>query len=385
MSDNKKMYAVVGNFGFHPNPKGIQVYSYDPATANMELVYTGFDEVRGGHISVDKERKVIYLVNEWPDQRGQTGGGGYLLALKVDPETGNLKLIDEKPTLSAEPCYTYLDKSKRYFVVSHHADKSHVTKIVRTSQGFTSMSVFDDAGLVLFRLNDDGTIGEVADIALTPGNTSVPPHTNSHHHSVLPDPSGEMLIICDKGLDKFHTFRLDRDNGKLVQLLDTIVETGLVPRYGAFHPTLPIFYANFECKTILRSYHYDVGTGKLDELSSIPLLRDEKVAEGIDKVEAADILMHPSGKYLYIGIRGVNLIAVIDIAGDGTVSLRENIDCGGNNPRSLCLSPDNRFLFTTNVDSGNVAAFSVGEDGSLTPTGMGAKARCPGTMRIIEA
>jgi 6-phosphogluconolactonase len=377
-----RVYALVGDFGFAPGPKGLSVYSYDPATADMELLGSAFDDVNVGHQSIDAERGIVYITNECPSLRGQTGGGGYLMALKIDPASGKLTQINEKETLSAEPCYTCLDKTKRYIVVSHHVDFGFVTKIVKSEKGYSSVTVFDDSALVLFRINEDGSLGDVCDLSLTPGEGAAGPHTTSRHHSVVADPSGELFVVCDKGLDKIHTYRLDRANGKLVQLHETTVETGLVPRYGVFHPTLPIFYANYEKRTVVHAYRYEVATGRLDRIGSAPLMPDER-AQGPGNVEAADILIHPNGKYLYASIRGANTIAVLDADDAGAISLRENIDCGGVNPRGLCISPDARFLFAANIDSGNIATFSISADGALRATGTGAKASCPGSMRII--
>jgi 6-phosphogluconolactonase len=383
VTSQKKLYALVGNFGFAPGPKGLSVYSYDPATANMEPIESAFDYVNVGHQSVDAERNIVYVINECPSLRGQTGGGGYLMAVKIDPESGKLRLINEKKTLSADPCYTCLDKSKRYIIVSHHVDFGFVSKIVKSENGYSSVTVCDDAALVLFRINEDGSLGDVCDISLTPGESVSGPHTISRHHSVIADPSGELFVVCDKGLDRIHTYRLDRLNGKLMQLQETIVETGFIPRYSVFHPTLPILYANYEKKSVVHAFLYDVANGKLDRVGSAPLMLDKKAAEGLGKVEAADILIHPSGQCLYVSIRGVNTIAVLDVDDAGVVSLRENIDCGGGNPRGLCISPDARFLFAANMDSGTIAAFSISADGALRATGTGAKARCPGNMKII--
>jgi 6-phosphogluconolactonase (cycloisomerase 2 family) len=337
--------------------------------------------------------------------RGQTGGGGYLLALKLDPESGKLTRISEKPSLSHEPCYTCLDKSKRYILVSHHADFGFVTQIVRGEKGFSTQTFFDDTALVLFRVNPDGSLGDACDLSLTPAEDVSGPHVWSRHHSVVADPSGELFIVCDKGLDRFHTYHLDRADGKLLPLQDTPVEKGFVPRYGVFHPTLPIFYANFEKQTLVRAYRYDVASGKLDLQGSAPLLPAEKPMDGpagaadspvhpktlqekmqMEKgvrVEPADILIHPSGRYIYASTRGANLVSVLDVDEAGRLSFRESLDCGGVNPRGLTISPDARFLFTANMDSGNIATFAIAADGSLHPTGTGVKARCPGSMRIL--
>jgi len=404
--DNKNRYALVGNFGFAPGPKGLCVYRYDAETANMEFIETVFEDVNVGHQSVDEERGVIYIVNECPSLRGQTGGGGYLMALKIDPQSGKLTLLNEKPTLSQEPCYTCLDTTKRYILVSHHADFGFVTKVVKGEKGYTTEVIFDDTALVLFPIHEDGSLGDVCDVSITPGDGAPGPHPWARHHSVVMNPSGELFIVCDKGLEKFHTYHLDRANGKLVQLQDTIVEPGLIPRYGAFHPTRPIFYAKFERKAIVHTYRYDVATGNLDLIGSAPSLLDGKAVENAksvnpahpktlqeqmqmekaaapDKAEPADILMHPSGKILYASIRGTNTISVLDVDAAGAIALREVMDCGGVNPRGIYISPDARFLFAANMNSGNVAVFTIGSDGSLSATGAGIQASTPGSMRII--
>lgn len=403
MTINKKMVALVGNFGFAPGPKGMSVFHYDPTTANMALIETVFDDVNVGHQSIDEERGIVYLVNECPSQRGQTGGGGYLMALKIDRETGKLSLINEKPTLSQEPCYTCLDKTKRFILVSHHADFGFVTKVVKGEQGYSTQVIFDDTALVLFSIHEDGSLGEVCDVALTPGDGAPGPHPWARHHSVVADPTSELFIVCDKGLEKFHTYHLDRTNKKLIPLQDTPVEPGFIPRYGTFHPTLPIFYANFERTAVIHAYRYDIATGKLDLMGSVPSLLEDaregpqadtlmhpktlqekaQMEKAQDNAEPADILIHPNGKTLYASIRGTNTISVLDVGADGLLALRDVIDCGGVNPRGIYISPDARFLFAANMNSGNVAPFSIGEDGALCPTNAVIKASTPGSMRII--
>ena len=412
MSHNQNMFALVGNFGFAPGPKGLSVYRYDPNTAAMQLIETAFEAVNVGHLSVDQERGVVYAVDECPNQRGQTGGGGYLLALKIDPHSGQLSLLNQQPTLSQEPCYTCLDRTRRYILVSHHADFGFVTQVVKGESGYSTQVFFDDTALVLFPIHEDGSLGQACDVCLTPGDGAAGAHPWARHHSVVADPTSELFIVCDKGLEQFHTYHLDRENGKLLPLQDTLVEPGLIPRYGTFHPALPLFYANYERAALIHVYRYDIPSGRLDQAGSAPLMLPDSPAElanaeaalplthpktlaermqmlqekapvGPDKAEPADILIHPNGKSLYASVRGTNTISVLDVDSAGMLSLRDVIDCGGVNPRGLSISPDGRFLFAANMGSGNIATFSIGADGALCATGAGVKASSPGNLRII--
>jgi 6-phosphogluconolactonase len=410
-----KTFALVGNFGFGPEPKGITVFGYDPTNAEMRPIGTYFEDANIGHISVDAERHMVYAVDERPSLKGQTGGGGYLMALDLDPRTGELNLVNGRPTLSQEPCYTLLDRTRRFLVVSHHADSGFVTKVKKTANGYSTEVVFDDTGLVLFELDADGSVGDVCDVALTPGDGAAGPHPWARHHSVVADPTGELLVVCDKGLEVIHTFRIDREQRRLVRLQDTSVAEGLVPRYGVFHPTMPVFYANYERNTLVQGHRYDIASGALTCFTEAPLFPAEdasaasvpvpalvpkhpKTLAEVQEMEAvlrakmgspkspepADLVIHPCGKWLYVSTRFKNSISVLDVDETGALALREVVDCGGANPRGLAVSPDGRYLFAANMDSGTVTSFAIESDGGLRSTGTEAKASSPGGMKFIE-
>lgn len=409
------VYALVGNFGFGPGSKGITVFEYDPASAEMRPIGTYFEDANIGHMSVDGKRKMVYAVDERPSLEGQTGGGGYLMALKIEPQSGALSMVNRRPTLSQEPCYTLLDRTRRFVVVSHHADSGFVTKVKKTDDGYSTDVVFDDTGLVLFELDADGSVGDICDVALTPGDGAAGPHPWARHHSVVADPTGELLVVCDKGLAVIHTFGIDRRRRRLYRLQDARVDEGLVPRYGVFHPTVLVFYANYEKNTVVQGYRYDVASGALTRFAEASLFPAEHPASGSAPVpalvpkhpktqeevaemeavlrakmgspkspEPADLVIHPSGKWLYVSTRFSNSVSVLDVDDKGALSLREVVDCGGANPRGLALSPDGRYLFAANMDSGTVTSFAIDGDGVLRPTGVEAKASSPGGMKFIE-
>jgi 6-phosphogluconolactonase (cycloisomerase 2 family) len=375
------MFAIAGNWHFTPGPKGISVFRYDPDTGHLELLDTSFTGIAAGQQYLDTERRILYAANECGNKRGEIGGGGYVAALKFDPETGKLDLLGEKESLAAFPCYLCLDRTKRYLLAAHHSDGGHVTKITRNPEGiFTTRTLFDDTALVLFRINIDGTLGEICDVSITSGEGIPGSHALSRQHSVLADPSGELFVVCDKGTDKIYTYHLDREKGRLLPLAETITETGSAPRYGAFHPRLPIFYVNFERKPVLHGYHYHVDSGKLEQTSSVPLLKDGE-GDNIDRVESSDLTVHQNGRRLYAAVRGVNRIAALDIDNEGRISMKKSIDCGGEHPRGLRIAPDGRFLLCANMVSGNITVFAIHDDGSLEVAG-DVKAPCPANISI---
>lgn len=377
-----KTFVLVGNWHYKPSPKGFSVFSFDPDTASMEMIETAFEDLGAGQQTMDEDRRIAYVVNEIQNQRGQVGGGGYVVAIKVDSETGHLSMMNEKKSLAPSPSYICLDKSKKYCIVVHHVVRGHATKVFRDEKtgAYDSKVLFDDAAIVLFRIQEDGSLGEICDVAIHSGEGPFGPHMISHLHSVVADPSGELFLICDKGLDKIYSYALDRENGKLVLLNETQLETEVWPRYGAFHPTLPVFYSNNEKSQEVFCFRYDVSNGKLERFAQI-LTRDQ--AHESQDSEPSDLTVHPNGKFLYACDRGSNTVSVMDIDPDGTPHLKQCIDCGGENPRAICISPDARYLVIANSDTASLDVFTIGPDGTLSLHKRAANAPCPATIQFM--
>ncbi len=398
-----KTFLYVGNWSFQAKPakgKGISVFSYTPETGDLELIETVCPEVAAGQLWLDAQRGILYSNDECGERRGEVGGGGYLLAFAIDPETGRLTLMNQKDSLSPEPSYLCLDKSGKYLVTCHCADPWHVTKVVRLPDGsFGNEVLFDDTALVLFRINADGSLGEVCDVALTPGTGGKGPHSQvnvdpvsghvqlvqviSRLHAVVASPSGELLAVCDKGMDRVYTYRIDREKGKLVALSCwEAPEVACFPRYAAFHPTKQVLYVNNENYAQLNSFHYNEATGALERFDKVYLLpEDPGMVEG-KPVGAQDIMVHPNGKVLYCTLCGLNLIVVCRLDEAGKPTPCQLVQSRGNLPRGIALSPDGRFLLSGNMVSGDITVFSADEEGLLTDTGKTIPAVSPSALRF---
>lgn len=400
----RNIFVYIGNWSFQANPaggKGISIFSYKEESGDLELLETIRPDVAAGQLYIDQQNKVLYAVNECGEQRGEIGGGGYIMAFRVDSETGKLTLLNEKRSLSPEPSYISLDKTGRFLLTCHCADPFHVTKIVKKQDGtYANVVLFDDTGLCLFRINDDGSLGDACDVAVTEGaggnNTrtqvNVDPVTGhiqlvnviSRLHSVVKNPSGSVFAVCDKGMDCIYTFRINYEKECLEQLDQWVSEdVACFPRYGAFHPTLPVYYANNENHATLNYFKYDDSTGKLDLVKTIPLLSyDPGLVDG-KPVGAQDLLISPNGKTLYCTLCGLNLIIVMQLDEKGNPTVIQEVESGGNLPRGIQLSPDGHYLLAGNMVSGDITTFKVNADGTLTATGHRYEAVSPSAIRFF--
>jgi 6-phosphogluconolactonase (cycloisomerase 2 family) len=381
---DKNTYALVGNWFFHPCPKGLTVFRYVAETGALEPVDTFFPEKDVGTVVPARQKGMAYLVLECGDLHGCVGGGGYLTTIRVDPATGTPSIVGEVKTLLPFPSYFCLDGSGRYGLVTHMGNAGHVTKVIRRPDGsYDNVVEYDDTAVVLFRIGKDGLPGEVLDVSIHQGNGKPGSHTVSRMHSVTCDPDGELFFICDKGLDYVYTYRIDKENNRLVRLAQFSVDTGTIPRYSVFSQTQPLIYANNERIHEVFTYRYDKTTGDVRLSARTPLFTDPKRdTEGL-LVEASDIILSGDGKRVYVSVRGFDLVAVFDVASDGGLSLRQNAPAGGVNPRGLCLSPDGRFLFCMNMVGKTITRLPVGADGLLGEPVEAGVAPCPADMKIV--
>lgn len=374
----KKLYALVGSFNFREKVRGITVFACDGETGALRELGRYVEDMNVGQQTFDPRRGLVYAVDENKTLRGNDDGGGRLAALGLDPGTGVLTPQSVCSSLSALPSWISVDPGGEFAVVSHFCSDHYVTKVVEEAGGYRRQVQFDDAVLALLRLEADGSLGEVCDAAFHRGTGGPGRHTASHLHCAASSPDGEVYAVCDMGTDTVHTYGIDRGAGRLVHRGQARVEDGCSPRYGAFHPTMPYFFTNNETRTVAHAFRYDGGAPEL--VCMVPLFSSGE-SEGMP----SDLKVHPRGHCLYVAVRGIDQIAVLEISPDGYLAPVQAVDSGGKGPRGLCLTPDGRFLYALNRDSGSVDVFSIHHDGTLHPAGRAAEATAPGNMQILAA
>lgn len=385
----EKIFAVVGSFATKPNPdKGIRVYEYEPEHAGFTLVDAVHPDINAGQTCYNEEKDIFYIVHEAKGPVGEICGGGRIYSGKLDHENGSFTLIDDKETHGTLPCYLTLTASGKYAVVAHHGTRNVITKTKQTPDGsFKAYVECDDVVLALVKIREDGTYGEICDYCFHEAERAEDGIMISkipHLHCVVVSPDGKLFLSCDKGLDVIHGYHVDEECGKIRYLGKTFVEEGVHPRYGKFHPTAPVFYQDCENSLYVHVWNYDSETGALTQVQRVPVIFDEEMAKNFTRESLADMIVTPDGKYLYISVRGLNLVAVFTIDGNGLLTLAQNVNCHGANPRGLQISPDGKCLYVMNRDSNNIVKFrrSV-EDGMLWETGEELSCNMPANMKFV--
>ncbi len=120
-------------------------------------------------------------------------------------------------------------------------------------------------------------------------------------------------------------------------------------------------YAAIPAASQLAVFREDPYSGVLTQLSTSPYT----VGSG-----AQSVVIHPSGKYLYVANsgQGENDVSLFDINSDGTVTEVYPRAPVGTLPFLLAMDPAGSYLYVANALSNNISVFSIaGGSGALTP------------------
>ena len=241
-----------------------------------------------------------------------------------------------------------------------------MTKSYRDPYGEYRLKVlYDDATVVLYPLEDDGSIGKICDIQVLEGSGPMPVQFTAHPHSVQFAPDGSCLLVCDKGGDQIFTYQIDAQRRRLIPCMGEPfrADAGFMPRYSAFHPTRPYVYTNNEGGAVLYSFRYSE-KGELTLTGQVNGYAGKEVVDA--ECSQSDLRISANGKYLYSLLRGKNIISVFSINPDnGTLAPVQAFQMEHSGPRGCCIAPDGRHLLVTAVDSHAVVSYPIRTDGTL--------------------
>jgi 6-phosphogluconolactonase len=352
-------------FGTYTNgtSKGIYVSRFDPATGILGEPALAAESVNPSFLAVHPSGRFLYAVNEVDRFEGGAAGAASAFAIE---STGKLRPLNQSSTRGTGPCYVSLDRAGKHLLVANY--------------GGGSVAVLPVAA--------DGRLGPatafVQHETLTGADAQRP--KRPHGHSIDLDPSNRFALVADLGLDRVLVYRLT-EKGDLVPNDPPFaaMDAGAGPRHVAIHPSGRSVYVLQETHMTVDTFSFDAARGVLthkQKVSSLP--EGVAVAPGFS---GAEILLHPSGRFLYASNRGHDTIAVFAIDKDqGTVQRIEHAAMGGKTPRGFGIDPTGRWLLVGNQRSDTVSVFRIDPaTGRLTNTGRSVAVGAPVSVVFVAA
>ncbi len=329
-----------------PVSKGIYVFPFDAASGKAGSLELVAETTNPSFLAVDPKQHYLFAANEISNYEGQKSGG--ISAFALDPKSGKLAFLNEVSSRGAGPCHLAVDKTGKYVLVAN----------------------YDTGSIAAFPVQPDGRLGEASSAIQHMGHgPNTERQEGPHAHDITISADNRFVVANDLGLDQLLVYHFDRAKGTLAanQPAFASVEPGAGPRHSTFHPNGRFLYDINEIAGSISAFNYNAHSGAMRHLQTISTLPTDFK----DKNDSAEIVVHPSGKFLYGSNRGPDTIAVFAIdSAKGTLKLVETVSTQGKAPRSFAIDPSGKYLLAANQDSNNVVVFRIDpKTGRLTATG----------------
>jgi 6-phosphogluconolactonase len=338
-----KDLVYVGTYTGHGS-QGIYGYGFDRATGQLSSLGLVAESQSPAFLAIDPSRRFLYASNEINQYEGQASGA--VSAFAIDRASGKLSFLNEVSAHDPGPAHVVVDFTGKDVLISNYPLGS----------------------VAVFPVLDGGRLGEASDFVRHKGSSVNPERQQGPHaHSITLSPDDRFAIAADLGLDQLVVYPLDPAKGKLGTPHVVKIHPGSGPRHMSFDPGGKFLYLLSEMASTVTVFSYQAAEGGLTELQTISTLPKEFSGEST----AAEIQIHPSGKFVYASNRGDDSIAVFAVdQAQGRLTFVERVATAGKTPRNFALDPSGAWLLAANQNSDDIVVFRVDQKtGRLTPTG----------------
>jgi 6-phosphogluconolactonase len=326
---------------------GVSVLDLDPSSGALTHLQTLEGLQNPSFLAVHPEHAVVYTGERYTTVFGPGEAlNGAITSLRVGGD-GRLSVLDRQPT--GGPAYVNIHPTGRYVFAA--IPRSYC--------------------VMAYPVAADGRVEPATGIVQHQGR-GVNPSTwqAPYPHSVFPDRSGQRVLACDMGLDRIMLHDLDLETGRLQPAAPhpyAQLSSGAGPRHLAVHPDGDFVYTVNELSSTMSAFAYDAESGVMRIQATLSTMPEDFEEHN----SGAQILVHPSGRFVYTSNRGHNSIARFSLAaGKGKPKLMGWTSSQGQTPRNFNIDPTGQFMLVANQRSGNVVSFRIDEaTGDLWPTG----------------
>lgn len=334
-AQDQNLNLIIGTYTNNCENKGMYVYDFNTQTADFKLKSTSENVINPSYLSVSKDSKFVYCVNE-------NGDKSTVSAFEFHPESGNLKFLNQLSSEGADPCYIIND------------DKN---VIVSTYSGGT---------ISVFGKNTDGSIFKTKQSVEHKGSSiNTKRQEKSHLHMVQFSPDKKYLFANDLGTDYIYVYNYRPESQRVLDIQYAIkVKPGSGPRHLTFSRDGKFVYLIQELDGRITVFDYNNGNLRLVQEASVV----QKKFKG--ETSAADIHISPDGRFLYATNRGTaNDITCFEIRKNGKLKWKSNTNTLGKGPRNFTIDPSGNLLLVAHQYSNDVVIFKINKQtGALTAT-----------------
>jgi 6-phosphogluconolactonase len=335
--------------------KNIYHLELDMKDGSMSKAVLAAELTNPSFVAIHPNQKFLYSVSEI--------NKGSIVAYAIDAKTGSLTLLNSQSAGGNGPCHLVVDRDGKAVLAANYGGGSCCSIPIKT----------------------DGSLGKPVSVHQHKGKSILKNQQGPHAHSINMDKANKFAFCADLGLDKVLVYRLDPKTAALTPNDPAAfdLEPGTGPRHFAFHPDGKHAYINGEMSLTIVACDYDAAKGVLTKkqtLSTIP--KDVEKKGG----STAEVVVHPSGKFVYVSNRDpYNSIAIFAIDQKTHELTAVGHEARGiKTPRNFAIEPTGQFMLVANQNGKSVISFRINQTtGELTPTGSSVEVASPVCVRFV--
>lgn len=345
-----------------PKSKGVYTSTLDLATGKLSAAELAVELKNPSFLAVHpQDPTLLYAVSEVDDAQGKPSGG--VAALKRDPASNRLTLLNAELSGGAGPCHLNVDATGRHVLVANYGGGS----------------------VAALPIVAGGKLGPATSVIVHQGNSVNPQRQKEPHaHSINLDPANRFAFAADLGLDQVLVYAFDPQAGTLARHEPPFakVAPGAGPRHFAFRPDGKFAYVINELGNTITVFEYTADKGVLRVVQDISTLP----AGHTEPSYTAEVVVHPSGRFVYGSNRGHDSIAIFTVdAATGLLTAQGQEPTRGKAPRNFVVDPTGHWLLAENQGSDTIYVFAIDQaTGRLKETGNPLSVPTPVCVRFVK-
>ena len=331
---NSKVYFGTGG----NTAKGIYHAAFNPETGQLSKATLAAEIGSPGFLALHPDKQLLYAVGEF---NGQAVVAGYRINA-----SGALKQFTVSPIRDGKGTHIAVHASGRFLLTAQYAGGS----------------------TALFPLDSNGKLGKSVITKHGPGSNIVPSRqSKAHPHWCGYSPDGCFAFVPDLGMDGIVIYKVDLEKPCIIKHGFTASIPGGGPRHMRFSVDGKFIFLLNEMSLSVTTFKYEDRTGTARQLSTTDSLSKEvKAKESFNS--AAEIVVHPNGRFVYSSNRGNDSITVYKVnPNTGHLTVTEVEPVRGAWPRNINLDPSGRWLLAAGAHSNTISVYAINlSTGELT-------------------
>lgn len=321
-----------------PGAKGIYRSTFDTTTGKLTPATLAAEVGSPGFLALHPDGEKLYAVANF-------SGGPGVVAYRLSKD-GALEQMNTSPTGGGGGTHVAVHPSGKFLLTAQYGGGS----------------------VALFPLDAAGKVGAAALTRHEGGSRVVASRQDAPHpHWCGFSPDGRFALVPDLGLDGIVIYRVNLETPAITRHGFAASVAGGGPRHMRFSPDGKFIYLLNELSTSVTTFAWDAAAGTARQLATVPALTEAmKAKESFNA--AAEILVHPSGRFVYSSNRGHDSVTVFQAdPATAAVKVIQTQPIRGAFPRNINLAPGGAWLLAAGADSNTVSVHRVdAQSGELT-------------------